>query len=628
MKNKRKIATTFIIILIVLVVVGGVFAYLTSTDTKTNIFTLGRVKIELTEPNFVQDNAIELRPGDEIAKDPKITNIGKNSAYVYIKVINPIVNLSNGEGPLFSYTINSGWTMLTEVERCGYKATTYYYNTALNPNASTTTLFNTVTLNNYSNDSNPNQILDLYGYAIQSNYLASGSTITSIFTSTFRTDLSDTDDDCNSATDCSNNTLDTTIPVNLRGLARIMAKDAYLDNAKSEFVSYCDGIKFNRTADNNNGKGIYEIASTKNDTYPIYYYRGRVENNNVKFAGFCWKAIRTTDTGGVKLIYNGEPNGSGNCTNTTGYVTTMGAGKYNLNSNSPAYVGYMYGTVYNTSQKPSSDFTNSYIFGNDVTYSNGTYTLTNTISTTGTWSNDRNTIKNYHYTCLNSSSTCSNVYYIYYDSSSEIYYITLTSGKKVEDAIAEMFINTTDSNVKNSVDNWYRNNLTSYTSYIEDTVYCNDRSTSGLGGFNPDGGELSQSLFFGPYIRSFSTYTPTLECSRPLDRFTVSSANGNGALTYPVGLITSDEVMYAGAKYNLSNNCSYLNNANEYWFLSPWYFSSSSQMMYFNSSNRFDFQVTTNGGGYRPVISLKSTVVVESGDGTSTNPYMIASDYN
>ncbi len=192
MKNKRKNIITFIIILIILIAVGGVFAYLQDTDHKTNIFTLGKVKIELTESNFVPANAQDVRPGDEIAKDPKITNIGRNTAYVYMKVINPIVNLSNGEGPLFSYTVNSGWTQLSQVEDCNYRITTYYYNTALNPNASTTTLFNTVTLNNYSNDSDPNQVLDLYGYAIQSSYLASGSTITSIFSSHFSNNLSDT----------------------------------------------------------------------------------------------------------------------------------------------------------------------------------------------------------------------------------------------------------------------------------------------------------------------------------------------------------------------------------------------------------------------------------------------------
>ena len=43
------------------------------------------------------------------------------------------------------------------------------------------------------------------------------------------------------------------------------------------------------------------------DTYanPVYYYKGNVENNNVLFGGFCWKIVRTTETGGVKIVYNG-----------------------------------------------------------------------------------------------------------------------------------------------------------------------------------------------------------------------------------------------------------------------------------------------------------------------------------
>ena len=623
MKNKRKIIITFIIILIILVAVGGVFAYLQDTDHKTNIFTLGRVKIELTESNFVEANAQDVRPGDQIAKDPKITNIGRNSAYVYIKVINPIVNLSNGEGPLFSYTVNSGWTQLDEVEQCGYRATTYYYNTALNPNASTPTLFNTVTLNNYSNDSDPNQVLDLYGYAIQSSYLASGSTITSIFTSTFKSDVSDTNEKCNSATDCSNNTAYTTIPSSLKGLAKIMAKDAVLDNGRSEYVSTCYGVSFRAISSDTNGKGIYEKASTKNDTYPIYYYRGAVENNNVKFAGFCWKAIRTTDTGGVKLIYNGEPDGSGNCTNATSNHH-IGWSSFNSNYTSPAYVGYMYGTVYNYVKRHSSNLVTSYVYGNDVTYSNGTYTLINTMTSTGTWANDYNTLNNNHYTCFSTSTTCSRVYYIYYTNSSYAYYITLTNGKKVEDAIDEMLTNTNDSTIKTTIDTWYSTNVSSYTSYIEDTVYCNDRSISELNGWDPNGGDVTKYLYFNPYIRTFINSAPSLTCSRELDKFTVSSTKGNGKLNYPVGLITSDEIIYAGGKGNSHNTKYYLYNNNSSWTISPNFFHNDNAVgIGTPGASVFSGTAVNVTEELRPVISLKSTDVVESGDGTGTNPYVI-----
>ena len=66
------------------------------------------------------------------------------------------------------------------------------------------------------------------------------------------------------------------------------------------------GVDFSKTSNEDETKGVYLRAGTQNDTYPILYYRGAVENNNVIFANKCWQMVRTTDTGGVKLIYNGE----------------------------------------------------------------------------------------------------------------------------------------------------------------------------------------------------------------------------------------------------------------------------------------------------------------------------------
>ena len=82
MKKKKKtiVKILCIIIAIVILITGGIFAYLTSTDHKTNIFTVGSIKISLTEPNWNPSNAQDFLPGDTISKDPKINNIGKNSA--------------------------------------------------------------------------------------------------------------------------------------------------------------------------------------------------------------------------------------------------------------------------------------------------------------------------------------------------------------------------------------------------------------------------------------------------------------------------------------------------------------------------------------------------------------------
>ena len=411
-------------------------------------------------------------------------------------------------------------------------------------------------------------------------------------------------------------------------LYQIIASKSVLDDRASTYVTSSTGINFGAISSDTNGKGIYEIASTKNDTYPIYYYRGAVDNNNVKFGGFCWKIIRTTNTGGVKLIYNGSPDETGNCTSTTGTDTQIGTSRFNYPS-SPAYAGYMYGTRYTHSSKTSSNLNTSYVYGKDVTYSGGTYTLTNTMTTTGTWATDYNTLNNNHYTCFSTGTTCSSVYYVYFTSSSIARYITLTNGKKIEDALDEMLnesnINTTNSTVKTQVDNWYNTNLSSYTSYIEDTIYCNDRSISELNGWNPNGGDTTNSLYFSTYTRIEINISPSLACNRMIDRFTISSSIGNGALTYPIGLLTSDEVMYAGGKGSTGNSTYYLYTNQSYWVNSPTIFGNNGGSTHIVSSSgsivSADISVSS---GHRPVISLKPNTMVSSGDGTSTNPYVIS----
>ena len=223
-------------------------------------------------------------------------------------------------------------------------------------------------------------------------------------------------------------------------LYTVMRDNAIIDNIKSDFVTNNNGIQFNAISSDTNGKGLYIRAGTENDAHPIYYYRGQVDNNNVLFAGFCWKIVRTTSTGGTKLIYNGEPTGTNHnqCTNTTGTATQLAAtSMFNSNSNSPADAGYMYETRY----EYSSDTGTGWYYAPDVTYGNGTYTLVSKGSyNVETKSTISGTNLNYqHYTCgSDTATTCASVRYVYYVSSSTAYYITLTNGKKVEDALDEI----------------------------------------------------------------------------------------------------------------------------------------------------------------------------------------------
>ena len=398
----------------------------------------------------------------------------------------------------------------------------------------------------------------------------------------------------------------------------IMKKDAILDT----------NINFRAISSDHNGQGVYIRSGTENDDNPIYYYRGAVTNNNLIFADTCWKIVRTTETGGTKLIYNGVPSDSGTC-NNTGSASQIGVSSFNLVQDSPTYVGYMAGSDIGirTLSKDMSSVNDTYYYGNSVRFS-GTYTLVNTISSSSNnWPSIYNgNLKTHHYTCMGGT-TCSTVYYIYYATSSKMYYIELRNGiPNVQSALGStFFVNRVDSRIKGEIDNWYYTNIEQkgYSNYLEDTVWCNDRSRSDLGGWEPNGGSLTQFLFFGGYERAYKTYIPNLSCSSTTDSFTVSEDNGNGSLDYPVGLLTVDEAMLAGAVGNSVNDSIYLNSGSRWWLSSPYSFQNHSLVFSMSNGVLMPNTPVNSSFGVRPSISLKPGTVIAGGDGSVENPYTI-----
>ena len=103
------------------------------------------------------------------------------------------------------------------------------------------------------------------------------------------------------------------------------------------------GIDYSKVNSPTNGEGVYLFDETKNDTHPVYFFRGTHNlKNNLLYANHCWKIVRTTETGGVRVVYNGAPV-NGKCTNTKGDNTQIGKSAFNVNWNKKQYVGYMYG---------------------------------------------------------------------------------------------------------------------------------------------------------------------------------------------------------------------------------------------------------------------------------------------
>ena len=367
--------------------------------------------------------------------------------------------------------------------------------------------------------------------------------------------------------------------------------------------------------------GTYIFNSTSNSANPIYYYRGAVTNNNVKFANFCWKIVRTTETGGVKLIYNGVPAGDGSC-NNTGTASQIGTSTFNSTYTSPAYVGYMYGTVYTSTSKTLTKQTDTYLYGNDVAWDGTNYTLVDT-KESSSWTTDYKTLATkYHYTCFNGTGICENVNYInYFGDANKAFYLTLKDGKNIEKAKEEMFTNTTNSKIKTTIDSWYASNMTSYTSMLEDTVWCNDRTLTSGPLLSKDTNSTGSSLF-AAYSRNMSTFKPSVTCTNTRDSFTVDSSNGNGKLTYPVGLLTADEYTLAGSGNKGYSTTAYLHTGEYQWSLSPSLFDTATAREFAVVSGMGNV-VVTNAFGVRPSVSLKPGTYVSGGDGSFSTPYIV-----
>ena len=192
-------------------------------------------------------------------------------------------------------------------------------------------------------------------------------------------------------------------------------------------------------------------------------------------------------------------------------------------------------------------------------------------------------------------------------------------------------LNTNDSTIKTYVDNWYKNNLTAYTKYLSnDAVYCNDRNLASGQTYS-----TTSNFNYAPFKR-IPNKQPTYNCTNMSDAFSVN--NTSAKLDYPVGLMSIDELSYAGGEADTALDAPYAwyyTNANGessygsvyFWSFSPyaWYGSHSyvwgvcgsgdpSRLRYDN----VDFSVAV-----RPSVSLLSCNLISRGDGSPENPYVV-----
>ena len=193
-------------------------------------------------------------------------------------------------------------------------------------------------------------------------------------------------------------------------------------------------------------------------------------------------------------------------------------------------------------------------------------------------------------------------------------------------------LNTNDSTIKTYIDNWYKNNLTAYTKYLsKDAVYCNDRNLAIDQTYS-----TTNRFNYVPYERIDTNKQPTYNCTNMSDAFSVN--NTSAKLDYPVGLMSIDELSYAGGEYNTDLTAPYawyyLNSAGGsitgstfWWSLSPYFWYGSVSYVlgvvgFGEPGFLVDFDVDRSFA-VRPSVSLLSCNLISRGNGSPENPYIV-----
>ena len=296
------------------------------------------------------------------------------------------------------------------------------------------------------------------------------------------------------------------------------------------------------------------LASAVDDYGTSYYFRGAVTNNYVEFANKCWRIVRVSGDGSVKLILHND--------NTAGVANPCDA----ANNNASAAFAHYNGSTY------TSRFNENY---------------------------DDNAYIGFMYGTVGSST------------------------------YAATHANTNKSTILTNLETWYTNNLKTYADTIADTVWCNDKTnvtdtSYDPWGWTPNGYGYGKNVtYYGATQRLISTNGrtggtgPSLKCNSGLSK-----------INSKVGLITADELAYAGYAAALKNTTTYLqeNATGTDWLsLSPSVFFSVYAFVWSVNGGSGDFgnYSVNSDGGVRPAISLIISTTISGGTGTSEDPYVV-----
>ena len=169
----------------------------------------------------------------------------------------------------------------------------------------------------------------------------------------------------------------------------------------------------------------------------------------------------------------------------------------------------------------------------------------------------------------------------------------------------------TNSQAKTQLESWYQTNIGSKADLAKNVAsgayYCEQAKV-----------KYSDSWTSGnATMITYTSYTPDFKCS--------SDGNGKGVVSSSVGLLTYDEVVYAGGYYAQNNSSYYLNNPAIYWCtMSPVGFSgSTSGIWYIDNNGHISLYNATGSIKLRAVLNLKADIQISDGDGTKENPFVV-----
>ena len=629
MKNKKPLIIAGVAVL--LLGIGFTVAYNMDLIPFLNNFGLAKYQTEYVD-TFTSPS--DWKPCDTTSKTIAITNKGnvdvsarvKLSDYWKDKDGNDLADLMSGDQKLTVINFHDGWE-----NKWDYVDGWYVYKTNLTPNETTEPLIDSVTLSCDANLAGEVNYTDngQTGESGTSPYLGASFHIEA----TLQTIQADAKNEWVALYNATVNR------VNSLG-------DYQIDFSKKAVKS--DNVA---TA---NGNGV-NTTTEKGKT--VYYYRGEVDNNYVVWANYCWRIVRTTYTGGTKMIYSGEPttvDGKQQCLATGDDLgialeengETKKKFAFNDDDYSFADFGYMYGEKlqYDSLDMQYAQKYQRYTFSDEVYIQDGQYYLSTIPGhyTSGRWVAAYSDVwsSHFYYFCLDGAAACSGDKLAYVLNDKEdaafirdratgggpficadydipggcyVHYTQLGDHISFEEAHAAIYENNNDSIAKRAIDSWFVQHLINYDGDLEDAVYCNDRSMV----------RQTRGLVYSAGTR-ISSHSPTLECANKNDAFTKDdSVNGNAALDYAIGLPSVDEVMMAG-----------LYGANDYiistdtsmWTATPASATSLIRILGARSYG-FDSDVYYNYpdklSSLRPVVSLKSGTEIKAGDGQKTNPYIV-----